>query len=96
MSAPGADRSDPGAAVERVERSCRSEATRIRMRAAAEAEEQSAAALAAANRTIERRISRLRELRDELAAASERIERDLNRAAREIGRRAESTYPRTS
>jgi len=91
--APGPQ--DTGAMVARIERSCRREASAIRMRAAVAAEDQSAAALAAANGTIERRIARLRELRAELAEASSRIERDLTRAAREIARRADSTYPQT-
>lgn len=84
---------DAGAMIAKLEEKCHREATQIRMRASAEAEEQSAAALAQANVTIDRRISRLRELRTELAEASARIERDLVRAATEISRRAELTYP---
>ena len=87
------DSRDPGNWAERLEEKCRREATQIRLRASADAEAQSAAALAEANGTIDRRITRLRELRTELAEASARIERDLIRAATGINRRVELTYP---
>ena len=85
---PGA--ADPGVWVERLEHRCRREATEIRLRAASEAEEESARSLASANATLERRIARLRELRGELADTSARIERDLSRVAAEIRRRADA------
>jgi hypothetical protein len=88
-----AEHPGPGAAIARLEAKTRKESMAIRMRASAEAEEAAAAALAEADGAIDRRIARLRELRTELAEASARIERDLRRAAGEIGRRAEFTYP---
>ena len=84
--------SDVGTAVERLQAMTRREAMEIRMRANADAETAAAAALGEANGAIDRRISRLRELRTELAEASARIERDMTRVAEEIRRRTELTH----
>lgn len=78
---------DPGVWVERLEDQCRKEALGIRLRATADAEQATAETLAAANAMIQRRIDRLRGLREDLAAASSRIERDLVATATEIQRR---------
>jgi hypothetical protein len=88
--AAGGEPADLGAWVEKLEEQCRREAMEIRLRGIADAEEESAKALAAANGLVERRIERIRELRDALAADGARIERDLARAAKELKRRGDT------
>ncbi|MGI8462515.1 MAG: hypothetical protein ACR2OC_12940 [Solirubrobacterales bacterium] len=82
------DTSDPGEWVRRLDDQCRRAALEVRLRASADAEAEVAAILGSANGLIERRITRLRELRNELADTSARIERDMVRAATEIMRRS--------
>ena len=81
---------DPGVWVRRLEEQCRREAIEIRLRAQVDAEAAAAEAYEATNHLLTRRIERLRELREQLAEASARIERDMVRAATEFKRRSES------
>jgi hypothetical protein len=93
VETPDADPENPGRWVQQLEDTCRREAIEIRLNAYVDAERDATEVLASADSLIERRIARLRELRDELAGSSARIERDLVRAANEIRRRVAVTYP---
>jgi len=81
---------DPTRWVQRLRDKCRREALEIRLRSTAQAEAETAQVVAATNAVITKRIAQLRDLRDELAESSARVERDLVRTAVELRRRIES------